>query len=209
MFLWVLILTKWMDVALHLLKEGMEHILITETLSPHHFLIYLLNTTWGGYGIQQNMAYHLTPDLHSCVQWSCKWKINPHVLKIKAIGKNNGELIAGEISEEENLILLLMEEHLLFINFSSKTYATLQLNQLTQSLLIILGHECPAAMAEKTQDSCWDTKKGILVARQVLLSQSLELGSMDRSVQPVLLCSMGPCLMLDDLTVPTFSGTAG
>lgn len=149
------------------------------------------------------MAYYLTPDLHACVWWFWKWKINPCVLKIKAIGKNNGELIGGEISEEENLILPLMEEHLLFISLSSKRYATLQLNQLTQSLLIILGHEHPAPMAGKTQDSCWDTRKGSPVAKAVLLSQALGLGSMDGSAQPVPLCSLGPCLMLHDLTVPT------
>lgn len=40
----------------------------------------------------------------------------------------NGELIAGETAAVENLILLLREVHLFFINPFSKTYATLQLN---------------------------------------------------------------------------------
>lgn len=61
--------------------------------------------------------------------------------------------IVGEIAAEENLILLLMELHLLFINLFSKRYATWQLNQLTQSLHIILVHERHPLMAEKTQDS--------------------------------------------------------
>lgn len=149
------------------------------------------------------MAYHLTPDLHSCVWRFCKWKINPRVLKIKAIGKNNGELIAGEISEEENLIFLLMEEHLLFINLSPNRYATLQLNQRTQSLLFILAMNIPLPW-QRRHRTCWDTtRQGRPVAKQALLYQALELGSMDRSVQPELLCSMGPCVMLDDLAAPT------
>ena len=156
-----------------LLLDGIEHTLNTEALCLNHSLIYLLNTTWGGYGIYQNMAYHLTPDLHSCVWWFCKWKINPHVLKIKAIGKNNGELIVGEIAAEENLILLLMEVHLLFINLFSKRYATLQLHQLTQSLCIILSHERHPYLAEKTQDSCLGKTKGSATATQVLFFQAL------------------------------------
>lgn len=97
--------------------------------------------------------------------------------------------------------MLLMEEHLLFINFSSNRYATLQLNQLTQSLLIILGHECPAAMAEKTQDLLGH-KEGKPSGQASAAVQALKLGFVDRSVQPELLCSMGPRGMLDDLAAP-------
>lgn len=66
-----------------------------------------------------------------------------------------------------------MEVHLLFINLFSKRYTTLQLNQLTQSLRIILAHERHPLMAEKTQDSSLGKMKGSPTATQVLLSQAL------------------------------------
>lgn len=132
------------------LAEGIVHTVSNEVISQNHSLTYLLNTTCSGCRKNKNMVYQVTPDLHSCVWWFCKWKINPHILKIKAIGKNNGELIAGKIAAEENLILLLMEVHLLFINLFSKRYATWQLNQLTQSLRIFLVHDHHLVLAEKT-----------------------------------------------------------